>query len=72
MHRPLPIRAPQPDLDRRDELITQDVTLDPDYYERGVAARKQLGDIASVFDEVENQADTVPGTQFGIFASWPG
>ncbi|NGP05779.1 hypothetical protein G6038_09865 [Rhodococcus sp. 14C212] len=62
VHRPLPIRV-QLDEDGRDASFTQDVTLDPDYYERGVAARhaaqQRLGDIAEVFDEIGHRADAL-------------
>ncbi|CCW09882.1 hypothetical protein [Rhodococcus aetherivorans] len=53
----MPIRAFQPYGDSRDESFTQDVTLKPDYYERGVVARhaaqQRLDDITKVFDEIE-------------------
>ncbi|MGX7730243.1 hypothetical protein ACWPOB_13365 [Rhodococcus sp. 2H158] len=62
VHRPLPIRV-QLDEDGRDASFTQDGALDPDYYERGVAARhaaqQRLGDIAEVFDEIGHRADAL-------------
>ncbi|MBC2592373.1 hypothetical protein [Rhodococcus aetherivorans] len=42
VYRPLPIRAPQSDDGA--EVFTQDITLDPGYYERGVAARHAAQD----------------------------
>ncbi len=63
VHRPLPIRAPHSDSEDGSEVFTQDIALDPGYYERGVAARRaaheDLHDVTGVLDDIEDRADTL-------------
>ncbi|UIR39642.1 hypothetical protein LZP97_26470 (plasmid) [Rhodococcus sp. DMF-1] len=44
-------------------MFTQDITLDPSYYERGVAARRtaheDLHDVTDILDDIEDRADTL-------------
>ncbi|CDZ90269.1 hypothetical protein QM787_26390 [Rhodococcus ruber] len=60
---PLPLRK-QPECDDEPTVqIESEIDLDPHYYERGVAARRQARDsldgLADVFDEIEDRADAL-------------
>ena len=59
MRRALPV--PQPD--DTGTWVESDIDLDPDYYDRGTAARRRdhadLGGLADVFDEIERRADAL-------------
>ncbi|MFV9429294.1 hypothetical protein ACNJ7K_12255 [Rhodococcus aetherivorans] len=59
VRRALPV--PQPD--DTGTWVESDIDLDPDYYDRGTAARRRdhadLGGLADVFDEIERRADAL-------------
>ncbi|BDB63025.1 hypothetical protein RDE2_48190 [Rhodococcus sp. RDE2] len=57
--RVLPV-PPQEDVDA---CVEPDIALDPDYYDRGTAARRRdhesLDDLTDVFDDIEARADAL-------------
>ncbi|QOH59435.1 hypothetical protein [Rhodococcus rhodochrous] len=65
-HRVLPV-PPQEDVDA---WVEPDIALDPNYYERGTAARNRdheaLEDLTDVFDDIEARADALLQDLMGV------
>lgn len=70
-----PVRRalPVPRQDDTDTCVELEIVLDPDYYDRGTAARHRdhetLEDLADVFDEIEARTDALLQDLMGVLES---